>query len=350
MKRLSACALVLLLLLLAFGARYAYAWDYTYHRLINLAALDSLPTNAPAFMRTPAAMERIGFLAGEPDRWRNVQDLSFSHCSAPDHYLDMEQLEDYGLKPESLPVFRYDFAAELIGFRKAHPDKLAAIDPERNHDHTRELIGFLPWAIAENYGKLKSNIAYLKTYETAGGTPEEVANAQQNILYVMGTMGHYVGDASQPLHTTKHHHGWVGDNPKGYSTNTRFHSWIDSGYLNKVGGVQLKELTGKMRPAQLFTIDGRTAKPEEIFQAAMLFLIGQNKLVEPLYEMDKDGRLSGEGDKGLEGKPFLVEQMVKSAQLLGDIWYSAWQQAPPDTFLRGQLARRKSAAGGGGNK
>ena len=41
----------------------------------------------------------------------------------PDHYLDLEQLKDYGLKAEALPVFRYDFAGELM-FRKAHPEKL----------------------------------------------------------------------------------------------------------------------------------------------------------------------------------------------------------------------------------
>jgi hypothetical protein len=100
----------------------------------------------------------------------------------------------------------------------------------------------------------------------------------------------------------------------------------------------------KLRPAQLVSIEGRTAKPEEMFQVAALFVLGQNKLVEPLYQMDKDGKLSGEGDKGLEGKAFLEAQMAKSAQLLADLWYSAWQQAPPDTFLKGQLARRQKAA------
>jgi hypothetical protein len=30
--------------------------------------------------------------------------------------------------------------------------------------------------------------------------------------------------------------------------------------------------------------------------------------------------------------------------MLGDIWYSAWQQTPPDTFLKSQLTRRKHAA------
>jgi hypothetical protein len=343
MKRLS----VLTLAILAFahlGSRTSLAWDYTYHRLINEAALASLPTNFPAFVRTPAAADRIGFLSGEPDRWRNVKDLSFSHYSAPDHYLDLEELAVYGLKPESLPVFRYDFAAELIGFRKAHPDKCPPINEARNEDHTRELIGFVPWAIAENYGKLKSNFSYLKTYEEDGGTPEEIANAKENIIYVMGTMGHFVGDAGQPLHTTIHHHGWVGANPQHYRTNSSFHAWIDSGYLNKAGGVKLEEFETRLHPAQLVAIDGRTAKPEEMFQAAMLFVIGQNKLVEPLYQLDKDGRLSGEGDKGMEGKAFLEDQMAKSAQLLADIWYSAWQQAPPDTFLKGQLARRQQAS------
>ena len=63
-----------------------------------------------------------------------------------------------------------------------------------------------------------------------------------------------------------------------------------------------------------------------------------------LIPIDEDGRLSGEGEKGLEGKPFLEAQMVKSGQLLGDIWYSAWQQAPPDTFLARSLASRKKPA------
>jgi hypothetical protein len=78
-----------------------------------------------------------------------------------------------------------------------------------------------------------------------------------------------------------------------------------------------------------------------MFQAAMLFIIDQNKLVEPLYKLDKEGKLSGTGDTGLEGRAFLENQMAKSAQLLADLWYSAWQQAPPDTFLKRQLTSRK---------
>ena len=96
--------------------------------------------------------------------------------------------------------------------------------------------------------------------------------------------------------------------------------------------------------------DIRPAKPEETFQVVMLFLLEQNKLVEPLYQLEKDGKLTGEGEKGLEGKAFLEGQLLKSGQLLGDLWFTAWQQAPPDFFLKGQLARRQKPASATGNK
>lgn len=340
MKRISVCAAGLLALF-PLGTHLALGWDYEGHRLVNELALASLPTNFPAFVRAPEAVERVAFLAGEPDRWRNVQDVTLRHVNGPDHYIDQEELAVYGLKPELLPVFRYDFAAELALIRQAHPAKFPPPEASRNEDHTRELVGLLPWAIAENYAKLKSEFSYLKTYEQDGGTASEIANAQANIVYTMGVMGHYVGDASQPLHTTIHHHGWVGDNPHRSTTSSRIHSWIDGGYFRKVGGGDLKALTARLHPAQLATINGRTAKPEEMFQAAILFVLEQNKLVEPLYQMEKDGKFSGDAEKGLEAKAFLEGQLVKSGQLLGDIWYSAWQQAAPDTFLKSQLARRK---------
>src|ERR1051326_7101962 len=300
-------------ILAGLGPNSSFAWDYEGHRIVNQLALASLPTNFPSFVRAPAAAERVAFLAGEPDRWRNTPDLPLKHFNGPDHYLDIEGLESCGLHPDMLPVFRFDFVAQLALARNAHPDKFPQIEPGRNEDHTRELLGFLPWAITESYGKLKSGFSYLKAFEEDGGTPEEIANAQQDIIYIMGVMGHYVGDASQPLHTTIHHHGWVGENPHHFSTRSSIHSWIDGGYFNKVGGANLKEMQGKLRPARLVALNERAAKPEEMFQAAVIFITEQNKLVEPLYEMDKGGRLSGEGEPGLQGKAFLEGQQIGRA-------------------------------------
>ncbi|MCX6929711.1 MAG: hypothetical protein NT154_41835 [Verrucomicrobia bacterium] len=342
MRRLSAFAL-LLLAFLPVSLQVTQAWDYEAHRAVNQLALASLPTNFPAFVREPAAAERIAFLAGEMDRWRNTPNLSLKNYSFPDHYIDMEELANYGLKPDLLPIFRYDFIAQLALIRKAHQDQFPEVDAAANQDHTRGLVGLLPWGIAESVAKLKSGFSSLKAFEEAG-TPEEVANAQANIIYVMGVMGHLVGDASQPLHTTIHHHGWVGDNPHNYTTSRGFHSWIDGGFFNKTGGANLIGLKTKLHTAQPVAINGRAAKPEEMFQAAIVFLTEQNQQVEPLYQLEKEGRLSGEGDKGLEGKAFLEAQLLKSGQLLGNYWVSAWEQAPPDTFLKAQLAKRRKPA------
>src|SRR5207302_8577195 len=125
---------------------------------------------------------------------------------------------------------------------------------------------------------------------------------------IMGVMGHYVGDASQPLHTTIHHHGWVGENPHHYATNGSFHAWIDGGFFNKTGGANLKEMQTKVRPAQIVSLNNRAANPEEMFQAAVAFIVEQHKLVEPLYQLEKEGKLSGEGEQTQPGKAFLEGQ------------------------------------------
>jgi hypothetical protein len=317
------------------------AWDYEGHHAINELALASLPGNFGIEL-TPVLKARIEYLAGEPDRWRNISDLPLKHFNGPNHYIDLEDLKLYGLTPETLPIMRYDFVADIVKARAAHPEQFPPIDPARDADHTRELAGFLPWAITENYEKLKSDFSTLKAFEQHGGTPTEIANAKADIVYVMGVMGHYVGDGSQPLHTTKYFNGWdPNDNPKGYTTNTTFHPWIDGGYFRATGGIKVKTLIGKIKPATRIPDAG---DPEAFFHQVVRYLVEQNKLVEPLYQMEKNGQLSGEGGKGLEGRAFLDGQLVKAGQMLGDIWLTAWLEAPEDTYLERQLEQRSENA------
>ena len=161
------------------NASTASAWDYEGHRVVNQLALASLPTNFPAFVRAPEAAERVAFLAGEADRWRNTPDLPLQHCQEPEHFMDIEELAQFGLNADMLPVFRYDFVSQVAAARKAHPEIAAGSnDPAHKHGW----IGLLPWAITENYGKLKSGFSYLKAFEQNHGTPEEITNAQANIL------------------------------------------------------------------------------------------------------------------------------------------------------------------------
>lgn len=335
---LSAVAAALCLLIL-FGPRRADAWDYEGHYVINQLALASLPTNFPAFALTPAARERIAFLAGEPDRWRNSPDRQLEQANPPNHYIDLEELGQYGLTPETLPPLRYDFVGQLAVFSAAHSAEFPSADPAKDKAHTRNLVGFLPWQITEDFDRLKSGFSYLKTYEHDGGTPVEIENARENIIYVMGVMGHYVGDGSQPLHTTDCFNGWVGDNPHGYTTEHTFHPWIDGGYFRATGGLKSDPMVGKIHPAERV---GNPAQPDGMFRAVVSYLVAQNKLVEPLYRLEKDGQLSGEGEKGLAGRSFLDGQLVKAGQMLGDIWFTAWQEAPEDKHLKRELELRQT--------
>lgn len=316
------------------------AWDYDAHRLICQLALGCLPPDFPAFVRTPAAQERIAFLGGEPDRWRNVPDLALRHFNSPDHYIDTELLELCGFGADTLPMFRYDFVVQLDRARAVHPDKFPPVNEAKNADRTQQLAGFLPWAITEQFGKVKSGFAYLKAYQEAG-TADEVSNAQQNIIYAMGVLAHYVGDATQPLHTTIHYNGWTGPNPRGYTTNTTFHRWIDGEYFLKIGLPEVAQLQPKLRPARLVIGQAKNGAPDAVFRQVVKFVLDQHKQVEPLYELEKAGKLTGEQPNGLEGKAFLDGQLVVAAQMLADLWYTAYVTAPVDTYLRTQLLKRK---------
>lgn len=315
-------------------------WDYEQHRIINQLAIASLPTNFPSFVFTPEARERIAFLGGEADRWRNTPELELRHQNHPDHYFDYEYLEMHRILPDELPSFRYEFVSMLALTRAAHAKNFPQIDPLKNADKTRELPGFLPWTINEYYAKLKSQFSILKEFEE-NGTEDEIKNARENVIYIMGVMGHFVGDATQPLHTTKHFNGWTGENPRGYTTSNKIHAWIDGGYFEKVGADKEK-LFSKIKPATPLRSGGQTGKPDNLFPDIMAFFLEQHKLVEPLYEMEKEGKFSGEGERGLEGKAFLEEQLLKAGQMLGNLWLTAYQQAPPDKFLREQLLKRKA--------
>jgi hypothetical protein len=330
---------VVFVLALGAFALNAGAWDYEGHHAVNELALASLPSDFGIEL-TPELKERVAFLAGEPDRWRNTTDLPLKHVNGPDHYFDLEDITVLGLTPDTLPPLRYDFVADIALARAAHPERFPKIDPDRDADHTRELDGFLPWAITENYEKLKSDFSTLKALRQYGGTAVEIANAEADCIYVMGVMGHYVGDGSQPLHTTKYFNGWFGDNPRHYTTRSNFHAWIDGGYFRKTGGIKVDQLVGGIQPA---TRIANADDQDGIFHDVVNYIVDQNKYVEPLYQMEKDGQLTGEGDKGLQALPFLNGQLVKAGQMLGNLWLTAWLDAPEDTYLERQLQQRNAS-------
>lgn len=321
----------------------AHAWDYEGHRIVNQLALASLPKEYPQFVHAVAQAERVAFLAGEPDRWRNAPDLPLKHSggSWSDHFCDLEYLPAAGMDLDQVTSFRYDFIVQFAAGRAANARNFAPIDPARNLDHTAEWPGFAPWAITEYFGRLRSAFSYLKVYEELG-TPDEIKNAQANVVYVMGVMGHYVGDLSQPLHTTKHFNGWVGDNPKGFTTMRGLHSWVDGGIIAKAA-IKMASLKPRVVPARVISLAPRTDGRDPAFVAVFEFLRAQHRQVEPLYQLEKEGKL-GQGDRPMtdEARAFVERQLLEGSQMLGALWFTAFRGAVPDTYLRSALIKRQT--------
>lgn len=340
MKTPSPARHLLTFILLAAGP--AFAWDYEGHRTVNQVALASLPADFPAFVREPANAERIAFLAGEPDRWRNVPDgvIKQSGGSWTDHFCDLEQIPAAGLDLAKVPSFRYDFILQFAAGRATHLENFSQIDPAKNADHSAEWPGFAPWAITEHYLRLKSAFTYLKVFEELG-TPEEIANARANAVYSMGVMGHYVGDCAQPLHTTVHHNGWVGANPNGYTNWRGFHSWIDGGFVAKAG-IKAADVVALAKPVQPLALVKQADGRDPLFVVAMNYLIEQNKLVEPLYALEKKGVLKAEvAATSIEGRDFIKARLLTGGTMLAQIWATAWKEAGPDNYLRANLLKRQ---------
>lgn len=327
-----------------FAAAFApvsIAWDAAGHATITLLALDRLKqtSDAPAWIQEEASRAMIAWQSGEPDRWRGLRTPSLRHENEPDHYLDLEDLEPYGLTLRTMPMLRNEYVKAMVLARDKHPEKFKPINPAMDPAKTQEQPGFVAHATMEHYEKLRSSMNTLRILE---GLPDatserrklQIEQTKANIRVEMGLLAHFVGDSAQPLHTTTHHHGWVGDNPKGYTTDRGIHSYIDGtivsfhkldyGALSMPGGKPdavdpAKPSTDATSPVPLRVSDEQNPWSDILDHLERSF--GK---VETLYELKKSGDLEKD-----PGKAFIAERLHDGGTMLGDLYAAAWKASKP---------------------
>lgn len=335
-----------LALLLAATPLPALAWDSAGHRTITYIALDgfkALAPDRPAFLADDNARHMAAFQSSEPDRYRSLtKSLYLKHENEPDHYLDVEDLEKFGLTLETMPKLRYEYVRALCIAQHEHPVQpdaakgIAAYDPATDPQRSKEFPGYALHAVMEHHAKL---VSAFKTYRQLTALNDlsrapQLEMTKANILAEMGHLSHFVGDLAQPLHTTRHHHGWVGDNPDGFTTERKFHSYMDGDILvhHQLVYANLRE-KAKFTPFAPDTAEVRADHTDRWPEAVALVKRTFEK-VRPLYMLEKTGELKLEA-----GKDFVGACILDGGQTLGAFYASAWEaskitDADPKDFVR----------------
>ena len=285
-----------MLILALFSPTPGHPWGSEGHRMINRLAIRTLPPGLPDFLRTESALNEVEYLGPEPDRWRSRAEPELSAAQAPDHFIDLEPADALG----PLPRNRFDFEALVFA-----------------HGQRPEKIGLQPWETIEVWQRLKAAFREYRQLTAAKPRNEaDIHSVEQAAIFYAGWLGHYVGDGSQPLHTTINYDGWVlKDNPQEFSTAHGIHWRFEGPFV--AANITPAEIEKKMTPPQLIAGD--------VFDTYVAYLRHSATLVPTVYAFDKAAAFDNAGT--VESRGFAAERLAAGASMLRDLIDTAWQQS-----------------------
>lgn len=307
---------------LAWGGRGHHTICSTAVFLVKEPGLKEYLVNKPQMM---------GHLCNIPDTYWKALGPDVGKLGNSTHFIDLELL---GLKIEDVPT---DF--------KAIVDKFTGTPNKFKNDgsviHSIPLEFGSSWWRADQFMK---RIADLKA-EFEKATPPANFKEEQNenlafnklafqMIVDMGLMGHFVGDNSQPFHTTVDYDGYE-------AGHGGIHAYYEDGIVGEFDGDLehrvLKAARSMKNPS--FTKNG-TSTVDKMKALSIVSL----KEIPKIYKLDpiiKKSELKKEKGMSLktaaERKPakvayakmdkMIVEQMARSAVLLAHLWDEAYKSA-----------------------
>jgi hypothetical protein len=264
------------------------SWGFLVHRTVNQLAIYELPGEILPFFYQHK--EYLVANAPRPDLRRNEDSTE-----ATKHFIDLEMYET--VSTPSMPVYWND------AVKKYTKDSLLK-------------YGYVPYQVVFTLEKLTNALK---------------KQQKDSILFYAADLGHYIGDANVPLHTTVNYDGQLTDQ-KG------LHSLWESMIPEiEIGNYRLSsahKATYLKNPAVSIW--------EAVRQAASLVpaLLEKEKEVSKQFTEEQKFRIQIR--RGKESKyytsafakayaealhPSINEQLLHSADLLADFWYTAWVDA-----------------------
>ena len=181
----------------------AWSWGGTTHIFINKEAVKHLPPSFPFFANN---VTWISNHATDPDTRKNA-----TPGEAPKHFIDIEDYPEFklGTLPHDINVLNAEYGATAVSN-----------------------IGVVPWAIIWSLDSLTNSLR----------RKDSVA-----ALQFAADLGHYVGDAHQPLHVTSNYDG-------GSTGNNGIHSRYESTMLQNNPYNYLTQISIAAKPVHFIPV------------------------------------------------------------------------------------------------
>jgi hypothetical protein len=290
------------------------AWGFRGHTIANLAAVEAL-NDGPVFLKTYKAY--IGHLGPVPDTWRSPTEPYLRISEDPNHGWYTESFDFIKEVPRSRTEFTLRIYDEYLRVSKTNPERARLL----NIRYT----GLQAYSMMEGYERM---IAGMRLYRLAAGKltpmygaisplygePEQMKSILANdVAFYMGWLGHYIADAAQPLHNSRHHDGWDGENPKGYTRDPNIHGRFESAYVDRIAATEADILPFVPKDARHLD-DPWTAILDHMIQA--------RNSVEDVYRLDLRGAFNEPKDP--EARKLVYTRLASGAAFLRDLAYTAW--------------------------
>ncbi|MGC4084185.1 MAG: hypothetical protein QM736_19260 [Vicinamibacterales bacterium] len=296
MKKLAAVTL----LILGVAQFHAFAWGEAGHRVVSRAAIKALPAEVPSFLARQ--IDWIGSRSVLADSWRGPHEPFAKAAEDPNHVWYMEQFAFMKEVPRSRDAF---VLAVYDEYRR-----LAETDPAKAALTNIHYTGTLPYAAAEGYERLK--IAF-RTWRELRKDGKDTTFIEQDAAFYTSWMSHYVADGANPLHTSIHHDGWAGDNPKGYTRDGGIHWLFENTFVDLIGLTDDDVLPRIVAPARVV---------DDPFTATLAHLERSHTRVEQVYILEQQKAYTDKSHA--QARELVYTTIADASTLLRDLIYTAW--------------------------
>lgn len=308
---------------IVFCAGTAHAWGERGHDAVTRVAVRLVAARLgddPSLSTPLLAREHmLAHLSNVPDIvWRAAKP-EVVRANSPTHYVNWEKIVT---APTILTIPRkYAKASELAR--------------QRGLDMAKD-VGTAPWRVEQLANEMTLALKRVKQLPPAdiasGGKAFE--DAVNDALLYAGLLSHFVGDLSQPFHSTQDSDGW--DTGQG-----GIHAYFETDLVN----VQPLQLEADVYAVALSTdpaksIIIRSGIGVDALEIALAESMDALQYVDELRVLDREHALTALGDKVKQQAkrkppaqvaqafaPVIVERLATGADLLCAIWINAWNAA-----------------------